>query len=619
MNGLNGTKRFNILTVSTALVALLMCAVLVAACGNTTSGPPDEPVPAQTHTRHTIPTVTYINPTDSYLTVYGTRLPDDAAPYEQQVYRVACDINSNQTTFDFAVSVYQRVCQAEGHLSDLFQDQLVTLDKDFQVIPAAAERWEMSDDGRTWTFFLRPGLLWSDGTAVTAHDWVATYRLLASPEYAWDFAWFYDEVLLNWPEVNAGQLPPEELGVHAIDDLTLQFTTQTPLPAFPAMMQYSLVLQKHALETHGPNYNSQVETSVSSGPFILSAYEPGVRVELLANPTYTGYRQPKLYKIVGVYRDMRTALSAFQNHELDYLNDQWLSRENYVTIERNAVLRENFLRHYGDFRTDYLFFDTTTPPFDDVLVRKAFAHALDRETIVRDVLGEQRAMPAYGMLMPGFPAADTTGALKPLQAYDCEQAQALLAEAGYPDGKEFPTMELWLRNETETFQDVYRAAASSIKQCLGIEITVSNKDELLFMDALNAKPTRIQFGAVSYGMDFLDPSSLLGVWVSGGRHTWHNPAYDDLVQQTTSLMQNPEQRIALFQQAETILADDVGAVFLAHRWQADLVQPYVVGDAFRATDAHGVAGWHWGNDWGWRDVYISEDVSNYTTYRDNEQ
>ena len=135
---------------------------------------------------------------DAFTTIYGERLPEDAAPYDMQVYRVACDITGNQTTFDFQVSVYQRFCGDEGKLNDLFQDQLVTLDKDFNVVPASAESWEVSEDGLTWTFHLKPNLQWSDGTPLTAHDWEATYQLMASPEHAWDFAWFYAGVLQNW-------------------------------------------------------------------------------------------------------------------------------------------------------------------------------------------------------------------------------------------------------------------------------------------------------------------------------------------------------------------------------------------------------------------------------------
>ncbi|NJN67852.1 MAG: peptide ABC transporter substrate-binding protein [Chloroflexaceae bacterium] len=555
-------------------------------------------------------------PAPVYTTIYGERLPDDAAPYHLQTYKVACDISRNQTIFDFAVSVYERICLEEGKLNDLFQDQLVTFDKDFNVIPASAERWEVSADGLTWTFFLRPGLVWSDGTPLTAYDWEATYRMIANPDYKWDFGWFYSGVLKNWDAVMGRTLPPEELGVRAVDDLTLEFTTETPQPAFPSMMQNSYVLQKKALETYGPNYNSRVETSVSSGPFLLTVYEPLVRIEMVANPTYQGYRKPRLQRLIGEYRDMDTAFLAFRNHEIDYISHLFLLPEDYEVIEQDPILKDNYLQHYGEFRTDYLFFDTYNPPFNDVRVRKAFAHAIDRETIVRDVFGEIRAMPAYGMLMPGFPGSDTTGTMRPYQQYDCEQAKGYLADAGYPGGAGFPALTMLQRNEPETLTAVYRATAASIQQCLGVPIEVATKDYTVFMDWLNATPTQIPFGVVSYGMDYLDPSNLLGVWVSTGRHAWRNETYDALVREANSLTGDPQRRLEMFRQAEQILVDDVGGIFLTHRWSGDLIPPYLVGDGFRQPDAQGTAGWHWGNDWAIGSIYVSKDVENYATYRD---
>lgn len=551
---------------------------------------------------------------EAYMTIYGERLPEDAAPYDMQIYKVPCDITGNHITFDFVVSVYQRFCTDEGKLNDLFQDSLVDLDENFNVIPASAESWEVSEDGLTWTFHIKPGLEWSDGTPVTANDWEATFQYAASPDHAWDFAWFYAGVIKNWDEVIAGELEPAELGVKAADDLTLQITTVNPWPALPAMMEFGFTLQKKALEEYGPLYNSKVETSVSSGPFILVSLEPGKRIELAPNPTYKGFRKPLLKQVIGEYRDLNTQFVGFQNHEIDYNNYAWLTPADFEIILSDPVLKANYLRHYGDFRTDYLLFDTFNPPFNDLNVRKAFARAVDREAIAKNVYGEVKAMPAYSFLMPGYPASDTEGELRDLQAYDCEQAKQHLSDAGYPGGEGFPTLELWLRNEGVALQAVYQAVAASIQECLGVTIEVSNKDQKVYMDALNAKPTQLQIGGISYGMDFLDPSNMLGIWVSTGRHSWKNDEFDALIKEASSLTSDPQKRLEMFQEAERILVDDVGGIFIAHRWQGDLFQPYVSGD-FRKPDAQGIAAWHWGNDHNWGSLYITKDVLNYNTFR----
>jgi len=488
----------------------------------------------------------------------------------------------------------------------MFQDQLVNLDKDFNVIPNSAESWEVSADGLTWTFHLKPGLMWSDGTPLTANDYVATFQYESDPEHAWDFAWFYAGVLKNWDDIIAGKMAPTELGVKAVDDLTLEITTQVPWPPLPAQMQFSFVLQKKALEANGPFYNNDPKTSVSAGPFMLESVDPGNQITLVANPTYKGFRPPRLSKIVYTYMDPSTFFAAFQKGEIDSLSADNLTPADLEVVLADPVMSKNYLRHYGDFRTDYLLFDTFNPPFNDLNVRKAFAHAVDRDSIVKNVFGEVKAMPAHSFLMPGFPASDTDGTLSEYQAYDCDAAKKYLADAGFPDGAGFPPQELWLRNEAPALQAVFQAVAASIADCLGIQIEVSNKDQKVYMDALNADPTSVTFGAISYGMDYLDPSNMLGIWVSTGRHSWKNDEFDKKIAEASSMVGDPDKRTQEFKDAEKILVDDVGGVFIDHRWQADLVQPYFQGEGFREPDSQGIAAFHWGNDWVVGTEYIAK-------------
>jgi peptide/nickel transport system substrate-binding protein/oligopeptide transport system substrate-binding protein len=537
---------------------------------------------------------------DAMTTIFGETLPDDALPYDQQVQYSACSTTANSIAFDFQVTVYQRYC-----LGDYFNDPLTELDKDFNVVPAAAESWEVAEDGLTWSFHLRPGQVWSDGTPLTAHDYVATYQYLADPEHAWDFAWFYNGVIKNWEAVIAGELPKEELGVAAADDLTFQITTQKPFPPMPGMMKFGWTLQKKAMEEHGPLYNSDPATHVSSGPFVLETFEPGKTITLKANATYKGYRPPRSARLVGIYMDPGTEFAAFQKGEIDSVGSDTLTPADLELVLQDPVLKENYLRHFGDFRTDYLLFDTFNPPFDNLDVRKAFAHAVDREAIVQNVYGDVKSMAAYAMLMPGFPSSSTKGELNEYQKYDCDLAKEHLATAGFADGAGFPKQELWLRNEAPAFQAVFQAVAASIAQCLNIEIEVSNKDYKVYMDSLNAKPTQLTLGAVSYGMDYLDPSNMLGIWVFGGRHSWKNDAFDQLVNEATPLVSDPAKRDQMFREAEKILVDDVGGVFLFHRWQATLYQPWIQGDCIREPDSIGIMGPHWGNDSCGSNTYVS--------------
>ena len=321
------------------------------------------------------------------------------------------------------------------------------------------------------------------------------------------------------------------------------------------------------------------------------------------------------YELRGIYGDqLNGSFLAFQNGDVDRVNYVHIAPSDFEVIAAEPVLSENYLPNFGDFRTDYLFFDTFTPPFDDQRVRLAFAKALDRDSIVENVVGSQFGIPAYSFLAPGFPASDTEGALKDIQGFDCPAAQALLADAGYPNGDGFPAQELKLRGESEARANWFITSAASISDCLGVEITVNNMEFSAFMEGLLARPTTVQFGAVSYGMDYLDPSNMLGVWVSTGRHSWLNSEFDSLVEQANTLVGDPEERLNMYRQAEEILVSDVGGIFLLHRIQGDLFQPYIAGECLR-PDNQGVSALHWGNDWCWGSFYITNEVENFDTYR----
>jgi ABC-type transport system substrate-binding protein len=491
---------------------------------------------------------------------------------------------------------------------------LVRLDKDFQVNPGAATEWSVDESGLVWTFKLDPNLMWNDGTPVTADDYVATFRYGADPEHAWDFSWYYQGVIRNWTQAVAGEVPVEEIGVRAVDAQTLEFTTEAPAPFLPAMLVYSATFQKAALEAHGGLYNSNPETSVSAGPYQLVEWTKDQRLVYAINPDYKGTNVPYIERIVVVNIGQPSQLMpAYEANEIDFVNGGGtLSPADLEIIGADPDLNAQYHPHYGDFRTYYFAFDTSQPPFDNLLVRQAFAHVLDRETILANVVKRQ-GMAAYSFLMPGFPAANSS-AHQETYAFNVEGAQQLLAEAGYPNGEGFPKLTLKLRAEGPTPLAVAQAYAAALNESLGIEVEVNNMDFKAFMDELNAKPTGVQFTLISYGMDYLDPSNMLGVFLSGGRHPWSNAEYDSLVREASSFTGDPAERVRMFQEAETILVNDAAFVFTYHQTPGDLIKPYLKGPALE-PDANGVSAWHWPGFSSFSDllsgVYISNEVSNY--------
>lgn len=535
----------------------------------------------------------------------GRPLPADAAPPEQQVLT---GLTQPATTLDFFVSVYKRPQNVDGNSwSNVLSTPLVRLDKNFNLVPAAAKTWDASKDGLTWTFHLDRAQVWSDGTPLTADDFVATFRLGADPKQAWDFAWFFS-ILKGWDDAVKGAIPVDQIGVRrGADPYTLVVTTTVPAPYLPGMMLYSPPLQAKALARYGPFYNTDPKTSVSSGPYLVQEWTKDQRIVLVANPKYAGIK-PYIQKVVLKFADLKTEFQAYAANEVDVAAN--FSPADLQVIDNDPALRAQYHQGFGDFRTYYVGFDTLRAPFANLKVRQAFSHAIDREGLIKNVIKRQ-GRAAYGFLMPGFPASQND-ALKNIQKYDPALAKKLLAEAGYPGGKGFPKLELWLRSERALGQAIGNAIAAMVKQNLGIEVEVSNRETKLFMDELNAH--RLGFYIVSYGMDFLDPANMLGIWVSGGRHAWKNGKFDEMIKTASSMIGSADKRTAMFRDAEKILVSDVGFIPIYFVTPGFMWKPYVKGEAL-TPDKIGVAAWHWP---GWdglstlhQSVYISKDVSKY--------
>ena len=434
-----------------------------------------------------------------------------------------------------------------------------------------------------------------------------TFQYDADPKHAWDFAWFWSDIV-NWDAAVAGKVPVTSIGVKKINTYTVQFTTTVPSPYFLSKALYVRPLSKAAFQKYGEYYNNDPATAVSSSPWILAEWTKGKRMVFSPNTKYTGKLRPYLQTIIIDFGPQEAEFNAYQNNEIDMADA--FSPANIATISADEQLNREYHPGYGDFRTYYLGFDTTTKPFRDLRVRQAFAKAVDRDTIIQKVVGRQ-GMAAYSFLMPGFPDANSAALKEEFpNVYDVAAAQKLLADAGYPGGKGFPSLEMWLRKETPLNQAIGEAIAAMLKDNLGINVQVSNKaDPKIFMEALNAH--KLPFYFLSYGFDYLDPSNMLGIWVSGGRHAWSNMKFDQLMKDATSLSGNKAKRDQEFKDAEKILVDDVGGIFIYHVTPGNIYKPYMKGEQLE-PDKTGVATWHWP---GLEDVgalnstiYVSNDV-----------
>jgi len=533
---------------------------------------------------------------------WGVELPADAAPLKEQFVRY---MSVDGSTLDFAVGVYKRPAA-----TDILTTPLVRINKNFELLAAGATKWEVTPDGKTWTFHLDPNLKWSDGNPYTADDIVTTFRYQADPKHAWDFAWFWDDIL-NWNDVIAGKKPVEEIGVKAVDANTVQFMTSVSAPYFLSKALYVRPLSKIAFEKYGEYYDNDPKTCVSSSPWILEEWTKGKQLIFGPNKNYNGNLKPYLERLwVLLVNDYSGEFRAYQNNEVDIASN--FTPADIELISKDPELNKEYHPSFGDFRTYYLGFNSMEKPFNDLKVKQAFAKVIDRDAIIANVVKRQ-GIAAYSFLMAGFPdASPETLKNEDINKLDVAAAKKLLADAGYPDGKGFPAIQLTLRNENDLNKAVASAVAAMIKDNLGIDVQVNNiADSKTFMDQLNSK--KLSFYFLSYGYDYLDASNMLGIWKFGGRHAWKNDEFDKLVTEA-SASTDMAKRSQQFKDAEKILVTDAGGVFIYSATPGNIYRPYLKGVELE-PDKTGVAAAHWPT---WEDIgmlmpttYISKEVANY--------
>ena len=544
-------------------------------------------------------------------TTGGKALPADAAPSDQQVYLLAgaaAGAGAPGTDGQITGSVYNR-----SGIADVYSLPLTCINHDFDLIQGAATEWKVSDDGLTWTFKLRNDLPWSDGSGnCNADDFVATMQHMADPAVAYDFTWYWDTGngnIKNLSDILAKKMPVEKVGVTKVDEYTLTMETSVPTPYLPRLGIYFMPFNAKALKAHGAQYMTNPDTCVACGPFILKEWTP-TRVEVVANNKTADDLKPFIERVIAV--PYQNSFQAYQAGQVDTVAIG--TPADIETVLNDATLSKEATPDVGDFRTDYFFFDVTKKPFDNAKFREALAHLLDRENIVKNIVKPILGRPAYGFLAPGFPASNEE-ALKDIQAYDVEKAKQLYKDSGVTVDK----LTITYRDDNAVYNAVSSAYADSIKTNLGITVEIKSLPNKEFTAALLAKPSQIDFGAISYGMDYLDPSNMLGVFKGtdqGGRHTWNDKQYTDLLAEAGPLTDEAK-RTALYQQAEKIMTESFAFVWIYHRTPVNMWKSYLKGPGLLAGKTNTNPGWAWGSNSTmsspyYSTLYISADVAKVT-------
>ena len=325
------------------------------------------------------------------------------------------------------------------------------------------------------------------------------------------------------------------------------------------------------------------------------------------NPYYNGNNPAYLRKIVRLFSGTAGAGSAsggvgllpYENNEVDLVGVG--SPANIDRIKKDPALSKQLWRYNG-LTTIYLFFRTQEPPFNDVRVRKAIAQAIDKKAIA-DMLFKGAVLPAYTMQPPSFSGA-VGDKYRHVQQHNPEVARRLMAEAGFPEGRGFPVIEMWLRDMSAGSQGGQAAQViqQQLREILGIQIDIRNMQTNTFNKLMYE--WKIPMGLVGYGADFPDPQSMLGVpWRSQPqgftRHDWTNARFDELIDRARGETDR-EKRFQFYDEAEGILASDVGGAFLWHSQEFQLRKPWLKG---LKQDRAGLYPF-WENNTVYSDMYI---------------
>jgi len=444
---------------------------------------------------------------------------------------------------------------------------LVTISTDLTLEPDLAERWEVSPDGRTYTFTLRPNARFQDGRPVTAEDVRASLERATDPNLGSPVADVYLGDIVGVREKLEGRAN-RIAGLEVVDNRTLRITIDRPRAYFLAKLTYpTAFVVDPAQVTRSPRWT---ERPNATGPFVLREYRIGERLVLERNPHY--YRGPAYLDRVEFILTGGNALAMYENDEIDIVGVP-LPELDRVLDPKDPLNRDLHIAP-PEFALSYIGLNVNQPPFDDPKVRQALTHAIDKETIAREVLSGL-AVPAYGILPPGFPGHNSD--LQGLR-YDPDRAKQLLAESRYAGN--LPRIVMTVPGTGGRVGLDLEVILNMWKRTLGVEVEVQQVEWATFLQDLNQR--RLQaFGGLGWQADYPDPHNFLEVLFhsrSSQNHTgYSNPEVDRLLEEAGQEM-NFDRRVALYRQAEGIVVGEAPVIplwFPGQRYV--LIKPWVKG------------------------------------------
>lgn len=443
---------------------------------------------------------------------------------------------------------------------------LLTLDENGQLKEGQAESWETSEDGLTWTFHLRDGLKWSDGTDLTAKDFVYSWQRVCDPNVAAPYAETVLGMVKGYDEAVAGDIT--KLDVQAPDEKTVVVNLANPCSYFGELAAFATLnpVQQATVEANGDAWATSADTYISNGPFMMTEWVPGSHITFSKNPNYWNAEAIKLDKLeFELIEDSNAAYSAYTSGEVDMIKD--------VPTEEIPSLQGNDDFHVEPIiGTYYVSLNLQKEYFQDARVRKALSLAIDRN-YVANTLMQGTYSPASSIVGPGW--LDTDGSSFAENAnggtpyidndnFDAnlEEAKKLLEEAGYPNGEGFPQIEY-----TTNDAGYHKVVAEYLQQAwaaIGIDLKVN------IVEWASFTPMRRngEFDVARNGWvgDYTDPSNILELFctTNGNNHGKYTNADFDAAIEDSRVTTDATTRSADLHKAEDTLMNDAGCIPIAY-------------------------------------------------------
>lgn len=492
------------------------------------------------------------------------------APHSPQVFRFSNGTEPENLDPQLVTGIPEQTL-----VQELFEGLVAYSPKDLSPVPGVAERWEIDRTGVRYRFHLRDNAQWSDGSPVTAADFLYSWQRLLEPKTAAPYAYFLYPIR-GARDFHQGKVADfSKVAVRAVNPRLLEFDLENPVPYFLSMMCHSSFypVNRRAIESHGVKW-VQPGKLVGNGAFSLTEWKPNARIVLARNANYWDRASVKLDRVEALpIENVDTAYNLYETGVIDF---NGFSLPIYRLPQLNQ--RDDF--YNVPYLTMYYYrLNTKRAPFSDKRVRQALNLAIDKETLVRKVTQGGQS-PANFMVPPGVAGYEPARGPQ----YDPQRARQLLAEAGFcvPDAakagcKTFPKFSILFNT-----RDIHKLVAQAIQQMwklnLGIgEVELINQEWKVYLQSARALDYDVSFG--SWIADYADPNAFLEIWQAGNsnnRTGWSSPVYDALIAQAGREMRAP-QRFAILRRAEMVLLDEVPAIPIYLFTSLYLMKPYVRG------------------------------------------